>query len=54
MLFNERGQRHIRDGQGQHVTSYAQLAGHRRQSQGRTHLLNNEADPITSAEKNTS
>ena len=47
----------IRDANGQQITSYAQLNGHRQSTSRRTrrtHLLQLESDNIASAQKNSS
>ena len=47
----------IRDSNGQQITSYAQLNGHRQSTSRRTrrtHLLQLESDNIASAQKNSS
>jgi hypothetical protein len=55
ILLNRRS-RIIRNSDGQHITSYAELIGHRRNNrttQRRVELLNNDADEIVTANKNS-
>ena len=55
ILLNRRS-RIIRNSDGQHITSYAKLIGHRRNNrttQRRVELLNNDADEIVTANKNS-
>ena len=55
ILLNRRS-RIIRNSDGQHITSYAKLIGHRRNNrttQRRVELLNNDADEIVTANNNS-